>query len=203
MTGFSKIKFQKILDQNVNRCGFVKETFGVFSNYYLDSLVSGSSKPHLLLRQSANLSREDVAKVLGISAHTIRRYESEDKAPRWYYIMLRMFNGDLSFYGNRWRDCNIQYHDRKLKNPYSLIALEPFQMNQAYNRISLDARKEAREERIKVNEMSLRVEALEKINAELLVKNQVLENRIKEDQLKQSLVESGKVVQMFQVNEFR
>lgn len=197
MAKYSKKKFRELLNKNLKHAGYVKESYGDFRNYFLDKLTAGSDDIYYSLRSSANLSRNEVAKILQISPRTIERYERDEKAPHWYFLMLRLLNGDLSFYGNRWRDCTIQTHDRKLRNPHSTIPLEPFQMNQNYNRIALDAKREARKERKRSEEMLLRIEAFKKINAELLIQNEILQNRVNENNKKKLLIESGKIIPMF------
>lgn len=199
MAKFSKKKFRELLDRNLKHAGYVKESYGDFKNYFLDKVTVGVDNVYSPLRRTANLSRNDVAELLKISPRTIERYEREGKAPHWYFLMLRLLNGDLSFYGKRWQNCTIQHHDRKLKTDFSTIPIEPFQMNKDYNRAALDARREARQERNRANELSLRVEALEKLNSELLVKHENLQNFVNKNNRKKALIESGKVIPLFKV----
>lgn len=61
--------------------------------------------------------------------------------------MLRLVNGDLSFFGDKWKGSVIQHHDRKLRSFYSNRTMEPREMFAQYNRDALDARREANQGR--------------------------------------------------------
>ena len=88
-----------------------------FENQYFDKMMI-SEKPYKALRQSLGLSRESLGQKFGISAHSIRRYETTNKPPLWYYLLLRLSAGDLSYFGARWDNCHIDIFSGRLVTPY-------------------------------------------------------------------------------------
>lgn len=170
-------------------------SLGKLQNEFLDWLCL--DYPYKNLRIESNQSREQIAAIMQISPHSIRRYETENKAPYWYYLLLRMLCGDLSIYGARWVDCRIQPHDRKLKAPELKQPLYPVELNAMYNRAAQIAKRDADQERTRANRAESELEAVKKLNTELLARIDLLEQetaRLKG--LKQG-IERGKVVNLF------
>lgn len=196
----SRKSFRKLLDQNLEKAGFVKQPYAEFDNYFLDSLISQNNNLYRDLRRTANLSRDEMAELTGVSEGSIRRYESHwqsSKPPKWYYILLRLVNGDLSFFGDKWKGSVIQHHDRKLRSFYSIRTMEPKEMFAQYNRHAIDARKEANQERQKTNELQNKVKAYEEELAILRLHNEALNQQIKELQAVKVLKKTGKVIPLF------
>jgi len=193
-------KTRELLDKNLKHAGFVKQPYAEFDNYFLDSVISQNDNLYRDLRRMANLSRLEIARLVGVSEGSIRRYESHwnsSKPPKWYYIMLRLVNGDLSFFGSKWTGVTIQQHNRKLKSIYSTKALLPVEMYSQYNRIAIDARSEARQERQKSEELLNKVKAYEEELSSLRLRNEVLNQQVLELKAVKSLTKTGKVIQLF------
>lgn len=70
-----------------------------FQNTFYDKLKLSAQHEYLkdLRVYGANLTRDELAKKIKISAHSIRRYESPagKVPPAWYEILLRFVAGDL------------------------------------------------------------------------------------------------------------
>lgn len=196
----SKKKIKELVEENLRKSGFVKQSFGEFDNYFLDKVISLNKDMYRDLRLTANLSREEIADLVGLSVYSIRKYESHwDNAepPKWYYLMLRLVNGDLSFFGKKWRGFVIQHHDRKLRTHFSNKAMEPFEMFSQYNRVALDARKELRIEQQKISELEIRINSLESELSQAQLQNEILSNKIDRLKALKSLTETGKVIPLF------
>jgi DNA-binding XRE family transcriptional regulator len=109
-----------------------------FSNHLFDNLAN--EKNYLkTLRQYCGLTRDQLAELLDISPHTIRRYETTNQAPRLYVIALRSaICGDLSCFGQAWSNCQIL--NGELLTPYTPYArLKPADLNARYSRITQHA----------------------------------------------------------------
>lgn len=197
----SKRQIAKLLEKNLAKAGFKKQPYAKFDNYFFDSAIFQSENPYESLRNMANLSRDEVASIIGISSHTIRKYESNwngrSSPPKWYYIMLRLLNGDLSFYGKKWKDVVIQHHDRKLRSQFSQKTMEPFEMNAQYNRHFLDAKREAQAERNQTKELKLKLNAMELELAQSHLQIELLTDKVAELEAKKSLTEKGKLIPLF------
>nr|WP_279576229.1 helix-turn-helix transcriptional regulator [Thiomicrorhabdus marina] len=181
--------------------GFVKQPFGEFSNFFLDSIISQNDFQYRDLRVLANLSRDEMAKIAGISPETIRRYENDmsyqARVPKWYYILLRLVNGDLSFYGDKWTNAKIQNHDRKLKTSYSQKAVVPMEMVSSYNRAALNARHELREEQAKSKQLQAKVEFLENELTQSRIQNEQLSQRVAQLENRKRLIDERKIIPLF------
>jgi len=167
-------------------------SLGHFQNDFIDWLCL--DQPYKNLRHQLNYSRENLAALLQISPHSIRRYETENKAPHWYLLLLRLTLGDLSFYGARWANCTIQPHDRKLKAPEITQPIYPVELNTMYNRNAQAARNEADKERRRADKLQMKLDAVNKLNAELMAKIEILENENERLKANRKGIESGKVL---------
>lgn len=193
-------KFSELLDKNLKHAGFVKQSYAEFDNYFLDSLISQNQNLYRDLRRAANLSQKEMAELVGVHKASIRRYESSwngSKVPKWYYIMLRLVNGDLSFFGDKWKGSVIQYHDRKLRSFYSTKSMEPREMFTQYNRDALDARREANQERQKADELLNKIKAYEEELSSLRLRNEILNQQVLELKAVKALTKTGKVIPLF------
>lgn len=200
MIKISKKKIRELLDKNLKHAGFVKQPYGKFDNLFLDKLISQNDYMYRDLRKMANLSRAEMAKLVGLSENTIYRYEESmdsSKVPKWYYIMLRLVNGDLSFFGNHWIGIRIQHHDRKLKSHYSQEAMSPMELYTHYNQMNIWSRAEARNERQKSEELQNKIKAYEEELASLRLRNEILNQQISELKAVKALTKTGKVVSLF------
>ena len=63
----SKRKIKELLDKNMKKAGFVKHSYGKFKNFFLDSLISQNDNLYGDLRRTANLSRQEMADLVGVS----------------------------------------------------------------------------------------------------------------------------------------
>ncbi|MBE0470973.1 MAG: helix-turn-helix domain-containing protein [Methyloprofundus sp.] len=142
-----------------------------------------NENPYKDLREHTGLSREQLAKRLGISPDSIRRYETTNKPPLWYYLLLRVLAGDLSIFGARWVNCSIGQH-AKLFTPFDKNAgYYPMDVNEKTNWLA--ARAAAR-----VADMRDKMRDIEESNAALMFRLLRYENL-------QSRKNSGKVVPIF------
>ncbi len=193
-------KLRELLDKNLKKAGYVKQPYGKFDNYFLDSLINQNDNLYRDLRKTANLSQQEMADIVGISKGSIRRYESHwesSKPPRWYYIMLRLVNGDLSFFGNQWNGISIQKHDRKLKSHYSQEAMLPVELYSKYNRDAMNARREANKERQKAEELQNKIKAYEEEMTSLRLRHEILTQQFNELKAVKALTKTGKVIPLF------
>lgn len=170
-------------------------SLGKFHHQYIDWLCI--DKPYLNLRTELQLDRPGLAKLLDISHHSIRRYETENKAPQWYYMILRVLCGDLSIYGARWIDCRIQLHDRKLKNPFSENPLYPVELNAMYNSHAHNARTETAKERLRADKAESELKAVKTLNAELLARVELLESENARLKAQKAGIKKGVVIPLF------
>jgi transcriptional regulator with XRE-family HTH domain len=200
ITRSQKKEIKRLLEKNLAHAGFVKQPYAQFRDHFLDSIVCQNENYCRWLRKLANLSKQEMADLAGVSVHSIRRYESDwesSKVPKWYYILLRLVNGDLSFFGPRWHDTRIFHHDRKLRTKFSIKAMEPAEMNANYNRHFLDARREARAEQAKAKELQIKLEAMERELALSRLRIESLTDKISELEAKKLLTEKGKLIPLF------
>lgn len=51
----------------MKKAGFVKHSYGKFKNFFLDSLISQNDNLYGDLRRTANLSRQEMADLVGVS----------------------------------------------------------------------------------------------------------------------------------------
>lgn len=167
-----------------------------FQHHFIDWLCIDN--PYKNLRIELKLERPELAKLLNISPHSIRRYETENNAPTWYLMILRVLCGDLSIHGARWVDCRIQPHDRKLKSPYSENPLYPVELNAMYNRHAHHARTETETERRRADKAETELEAVKTLNLELMAKIELLENENTRLKAEQSGIKKGVVIPLFQ-----
>lgn len=196
----SRKSLRKLIDHNLEKAGFVKQPYAEFDNYFLDSLISQNNNSYRDLRRTANLSQEEMADLVGVHKDSIRRYEAlwnKSKVPKWYYIMLRLVNGDLSFFGHQWIGISIQKHDRKLKSHYSQEAMSPMELYSQYNRDALNARREANRERQKAEELLNKIKAYEEELSSLRLRNEILNQQVAELHAVKALTKTGKVIPLF------
>ncbi|PJA44781.1 MAG: hypothetical protein CO175_01130 [Verrucomicrobia bacterium CG_4_9_14_3_um_filter_43_20] len=110
-----------------------------FNNEWLDKLKLSPRHEYLKsLRFELGLSRSVLSAQIGLSPHTIRKYEStwtgKSRAPVWYEILLRLLCADLSIFGQAWADSRIFRHDQKLASPYfKHTRMSPDDMNSQYS----------------------------------------------------------------------
>lgn len=166
-----------------------------FQHHFIDWLCIDT--PYKNLRTELKLERTGLAKLLDISPHSIRRYETENKAPKIYYMMLRVLCGDLSIYGARWADCRIETHTRKLKNPYSDIPLYPVELNAMYNSHAHNARTETAKERLRADRLEIELQAVKTLNAELMSRIELLELETNRLKAKKAGIKKGAVIPLF------
>jgi DNA-binding XRE family transcriptional regulator len=166
-----------------------------FHHHFIDWLCLDN--PYKNLRNELKLSRLELGKLLDTSPHTIRRYETENKAPKIYLIMLRVLCGDLSIYGARWADCRIQPHDRKLKNPYSQTPLYPVELNAMYNNHAHNARTETAKERIRADKLEKELEAVKKLNIELIARIELKDQELTRLKAEKAGIKKGVVIPLF------
>lgn len=170
-------------------------SLGKFQHHFIDWLCI--DKPYINLRIELQLSRPALAKILDISPHSIRRYETENKAPTWYLILLRVLCGDLSIYGARWADCRIEPHTRKLKNPYSQYPLYPVELNAMYNTHAHNARTEAAKESRRADKAENELQAVKTLNAELMARIELLENENSRLKAEKAGIKKGNIIPLF------
>lgn len=167
---------------------------GTFQNHFLDWLCL--DEPYKNLRENLQISRDDLAKLFKISHHSIRRYESENKAPHWYYLLLRLVNGDLSFYGAQFIDVRIR-EDNRMSGPYFNEPLYPIEMSEHYNQSTRLHRHENIQLRSENTRLLSEIDALKTLNSELLVKVDALTNEIERLRLRDRSIKNGKVIPLF------
>jgi transcriptional regulator with XRE-family HTH domain len=170
-------------------------SLGKFQHSFIDWLCIDA--PFLNLRTELQLDRPQLAKLLDISPHSIRRYETENKAPKWYYMLLRVLCGDLSIFGACWDDCRIQPHDRKLKAPEIDQPVLPVELNAMYNRQVHAARKESALDRAKAERLGSENVALKALILELEVKIDFQANTIARLKAHDQGIKKGTVVPLF------
>lgn len=170
-------------------------SLGKFQHHFLDWLCI--DKPYLNLRNELKLDRPGLAKILDISPHSIRRYETENNAPTWYLMLLRVLCGDLSIYGARWIDCRIEIHTRKLKNPYSDTPLYPVELNAMYNRHAHNARTETAKERQRADRLEKELQAVKTLNAELIARIELLEYENARLKAREKGIKKGNIIPLF------
>lgn len=171
-----------------------------FNNEFLDKLLV-DSEPHQQAKNlrifGTGLKRSEISKILDIHQGTIRRYESQwNKAsiPKWYMNLLRFMSGDLSAYGNEWIETRIHPCDRVLRSHYSKYkGFKPMDLQANTTIIYKQQQRKIRDGNTEILEMAKKIEALEKDNALLSVKNDRLQknknhNDMVKDQIKNSNV---------------
>lgn len=168
---------------------------GDFQNYFIDWLCI--DRPYKNLRNELQLNRPQLAKILKISPHSIRRYETDNNAPHWYLMILRVLCGDLSLYGYDWIDCRIQAHDKKLRSPLTNNPISIKELDMRYNAIVLNAQNNAREAREQLRAAEKKLEASQNLNNELTVKIEILERRINHLLNVEKSIKKGKIIPMF------
>jgi len=185
---------------NLKHAGFVKQPYGKFENSFLDSLISQNENVYRDLRRCANLSRKEMAELAGVSEGSIRRYESHWKSsnpPKWYYLLLRLVNGDLSFFGGKWNGCIIQHHDRKFRTHFVHNPMEPREMFTQYNRNVMNLSRDVHKERLRGDELETKLLAYEAELAKQRLYNEMLSEQYSRLKLEKSLTEKGKVIPLF------
>lgn len=170
-------------------------TLGKFHHQYFDWLCLGN--PYKNLRTELKLDRKQLGEVLGISNHSIRRYETENKAPQWYLMLLRVLCGDLSIYGARWTDSRIQLHDRRLKAPEIQNPLYPVELNTMFNSHAHHARNETEQERRRANLAEKELNAVKTLNFELSARVELLENENNRLKAEKAGIKKGVVIPLF------
>lgn len=161
-----------------------------FENAYFDKLML-SARPYTALRELIGLSREALAKKFDISAHSIRRYETTNKPPLWYYFLLRLAAGDLSFYGSRWDNCHIDVFSARLVTPYDKYkAYWPNELNAKTAGIHQKAAALVADSRDEIAALKAKIAELEESNAALMF-------RLLRYERGQISKNSGKVVPLF------
>lgn len=111
-----------------------------FSNTFLDKLVWGCEpheKARLLRVFGTGLSRKEIASFLNVNPESIRRFESQwnkSPIPTWYFHMLRFLSGDLSIYGDLWKDSKIDHSKQTIRTPFAPYeSFTPIQLNAKYS----------------------------------------------------------------------
>lgn len=148
-----------------------------FQQVYFDKLRLNDPPDYFrFLRHELRLNRPGLAKLIGVSEHTVRRYESKwpnSKAPKWYPMLLRFMAGDVSWHGGQWTDCRIRVSDKLMENPHH-EPLSPGMMHTHYNRHLLDLTQDNRRLRSindqlheQVKQLTARITILENENATL------------------------------------
>ena len=170
-------------------------SLGKFQHQFIDWLCI--DKPYLNLRTELKLDRPGLAKILDISPHSIRRYETENNAPTWYLILLRVLCGDLSIYGARWADCRIQTHNRKLKTPFTANPLYPVELNAMYNSHAHNARTETAKESRRADKAENELIAVKTLNAELVARIELLESENARLKAEKVGIKKGKLIPLF------
>lgn len=170
-----------------------------FNHEFLDWLALSENHVYLKdLRKELGLDRNALAKAIGISSSTIRKYESNwsgsGSPPAWYEMLLRLLCGDLSHFGQAWHNCRIHRHDNKLSSPYFNMRMTPMDMNGQYARW-------ARQYESQIKELNRELAETQKKNALLmadykllLTKIEAYENEIAMQEAHEKAIESGKVV---------
>ncbi len=165
-----------------------------FQHYHLDKLRLDDTHNYLKhLRNELNLSRDELADKIGVSAHTIRRYESEwknSKPPKWYEMLLRFMAGDVSFFGQAWADCRINLHSKKLSSPYFPEPFRPHEMMIHYNKNHLSLIQENRALHIEAGHLK---EQIKQLQARIAI----LESEKSQLEAHKNSVKEGKVIPMF------
>lgn len=170
-------------------------TYFKFHNDFLDWLCI--ENPYKNLRTELNLERSELAKLLKISPHTIRRYESENKAPFYYYALLRVLCGDLSAFGSCWVNCRIQPHNRQLKAPELTQPIYPIEFNTMYNRHAAKYRREADNQRRRSDNLENELKAAKQLNLELIQRIELLETQNAQLRALDKGLKNKKVVKLF------
>lgn len=171
-------------------------SIGNFNNEFIDWLCIGEHQFENL-RIESKIDLHQLSKTLNISHHTITRYERDNHAPKWYYMILRLLCGDLSFFGNRWHNARIQPHDRRLKAPEIENPLYPVELNNMFNDHAHKARIEATKERLRADTLERENEALRAALIEQDLTIERLEAKIRRLEQIDKAIESGKVVKLF------
>ena len=171
----------------------------LFQNEFLDSLCIDPDNMLADLRKSGtNMTRKEIADLIGVSEHSIRRYESDwrtSKPPRWYYIILRFLSGDLSYFGAAWTDAKINYWNKKLTSPYAkYLELTPMDMNGRYAQFAQHYERQIKELSNELAELQSKHQHLVADHKLLQTKIQAYENEIALQGLHDQGIESGKVV---------
>ncbi|MCA1778749.1 MAG: hypothetical protein LC637_05025 [Xanthomonadaceae bacterium] len=144
-------------------------------------------------------SRSGLSDLIGVSAATIRRYESEwgSRPPKWYFLLLRFLAGDLSFYGHHWTDCRIRPDTGKLRTPVTREEMTPMDLNSRYSMIVRSAQSEAADARRRLADMENEVQALRSERELLLLKIDTLTGELEAARNHTAQITAGKVVPLF------
>lgn len=131
----------------------------LFNNEYIDKLIFNEEpyKQAKTLRKFVlNKNRKELAKIIGISAETIRRYEShwnKQRIPPWYFTLLRFFCGDLSFFKKDWINATINQNGKLSTDYFKYVKLSPSDMNIQYSRVYNQAQREKMQLIKKINRL--------------------------------------------------
>ena len=173
----------------------------LFFNEFLDKLLICTlpyEQAKDLRKFGTNKSRAELSEIIGLSSETIRRYESKwnkQKIPPWYFVLLRFLCGDLSFFGNHWKECRIYAHDQTLASPYTPhTRMRPADMNSQYSRIYQVAQQELGDLRNEIKRLKDLNQALLIENTGLNIRIDTLESKIISIKERHQLVKNDKVV---------
>jgi len=165
-----------------------------FQHYFFDKLRLDDYHIYLKsLRRESKLNRNELSELIGVSSHTIRRYESEwqnSNPPEWYEMLLRFLCGDISYFGTNWIDCRINNHNNKLSSPCFKTPMSPHDMNTHYNRINLSL---TQENRALSHETANLKEQLKQLQSRI----DLLESEKAHLETHKNSVKTGKVVPIF------
>ena len=134
-----------------------------FTNHTLDKRFEtrGNYMKHLrsFIETSSDRTRHNLAVHIGISEHTIRRYESESyQAPYWYEMLLRFMSGDLSFFGDQWANCRLS--EGKLYLSYAYEGFKPMDLLAERNKMVNDVQRENAKLRKEIYELEREIDKL-------------------------------------------
>lgn len=173
------------------------------NNEFLDKLRL--SEPHIYLTDlrkiGAHLTRADLSNILGISHHSIRRYESQwenSNPPKWYELILRFLSGDLSYYGDYWHECRIHPFTCQLSTPFDKYnAYFPKDLHMQFNRIHRLNETELRDLRANLEQIKRDIQATKQLNALLQARIELLESENARLKARNEAEKSGKVIPLF------
>ncbi|PLA73502.1 hypothetical protein CYQ88_10795 [Hydrogenovibrio sp. SC-1] len=177
-----------------------------FRNEWLDKLKLDPYHVYLKsLRLEMGLNRAELSAQIGLSPHTIRKYESawpgKSKPPAWYEILLRLLCADLSIFGQAWSDSRIFRHDQKLSSPYfKHTRMSPLDMNSQYSLVHRQLEQQIRA-------LSAELSAITTKYNTLSAEHQILVTRFTElNEIKSRMkahetgLKTGKVLNLFKSN---
>jgi len=174
-----------------------------FNNEWLDKLKLDPYHVYLeSLRVELGLNRAELSAQIGLSPHTIRKYESawqgKSRPPVWYEILLRLLCADLSIFGQAWSDSRIFRHDHKLSSPYfKHTRMEPADMNSQYSLVHRQLENQVRALSSELSAITSKYTALQAEFGLLqarLVEIDEIKGRLKAHE---QALNTGKVVNMF------